>query len=162
MVDEPAEIFDDMYLGLRAGAAARRSPPRSKRRLAGGSAWRPGARQSPSAGLPSEPSGLGSPPAALFSAAGAHAAPAKPAEPGLAFFHFLGGEEDRGHVLVGGIAVTDDDVHECREDSREGDSQEHGETTEEDPDRGDGDEHRQRSEPDRVAEHARDDDVVLE
>jgi hypothetical protein len=30
MVDEPAEIFDDMYLGLRAGAAGRnggRRPP---------------------------------------------------------------------------------------------------------------------------------------
>ena len=24
MVDEPAEIFDDMYLGLRAGAAERK------------------------------------------------------------------------------------------------------------------------------------------
>jgi hypothetical protein len=25
MVDEPAEIFDDMYLGLRAGAAGRKN-----------------------------------------------------------------------------------------------------------------------------------------
>ena len=49
MVDEPAEIFDDMYLGLRAGppgarsAAASRFPPTSRRRSDGGerlSTWR--------------------------------------------------------------------------------------------------------------------------
>ena len=50
MADESAEIFDDLYLGLRAGGALRKQrrgeplTPRSRKRSAAGSGCPPGAR----------------------------------------------------------------------------------------------------------------------
>ena len=74
----------------------------------------------------------------------------------------FGGEDHRRHLFLCRVDVAQDHVEERHHDGRDRDREEHGPAAEEDPDRGHRDEHEERREPDRLAEHLRHDQVVLE
>src|SRR6185436_6730841 len=71
-------------------------------------------------------------------------------------------EEQRRNLFFRRILLSDDHVDERDEHRGDWYRQEYVDTSEQESDRRHGDEHHERREPDRMAEHPWDDDVVLE
>ena len=74
----------------------------------------------------------------------------------------LSRQENGGCVLFCWLLAADDDVDERRKNSRNWDREQDGEATEEDSDRENRHEYEQRGEANSTAEHARQNEVVLE
>src|SRR3954464_12532147 len=125
MADDSAEIFDDLYLGLRAGGALRKQrpgeslTPHEQEALGRWQRLSTGRKAIAIGGFALGTFGLG------FTLGGLVFGRWRKGSDRLASFFFSPPQEHRRHLLLGRIDVADDDVDQRREHCRDRDREQH-------------------------------------